>query len=72
MLHQIRLKLNLKSFEGEIKNIQGDIDDISKVSELGERFANLDVYKSGLEKLGEACDYINKLQDELEKNSRTY
>ena len=64
---KVKAESEKKSFEGEIKNIQGDIDDISKVSELGERFANLDVYKSGLEKLGEACDYINKLQDELER-----
>lgn len=56
-----------KSFEKDIKNIQGDIDDITKVSELSERFANLDPYMAGLEKLGGACDYIQKLNDELER-----
>ena len=64
---KVKAETEKKSFESDIKNIQGDIDNISKVSELSERFANLEVYKSGLEKLGDACDYITKLQDELER-----
>lgn len=54
-----------KSFENDIKNIQKDIDDITKASELTERFSNLDKYMAGLEKLGNACEYIKKINDEL-------
>ena len=54
-----------RNFELNIKSIQSDIDDITRASELRERFDNIDVYIPGLEKLGEAVSLINKLKEEL-------
>ena len=56
-----------KSFEKNIKDIQKDIDDISKASELSERFANIDTFTPGLEKLGESLTLIDNLKQELKK-----
>ena len=56
-----------KSFEKEITIIQGDIDDISKASELSERFSNLDSYMPGLEKLGKSVSLLDDLKEELNK-----
>jgi hypothetical protein len=56
-----------KSFASESNEIQSDIDKIAKVSELSERFANLDAYLPGLKKLGESTTYIDKLNAELKR-----
>ena len=56
-----------KSFEKEITIIQGDIDEISKASELSERFSNLDSYMPGLEKLGRSVSLLDDLKEELNK-----
>lgn len=52
--------------EEDIANLQTDIDDITKASELTDRFANLEEFEAGLKKLGNSCDYITKLNKELE------
>lgn len=56
-----------KSFEKEITIIQGDIDEISKASELSERFSNLDSYMPGLKKLGNSVSLLDNLKEELKK-----
>jgi hypothetical protein len=56
-----------KSFASESNEIQSDIDEIAKVSELSERFANLDAYLPGLKKLGDSTTYIDKLNAELKR-----
>ncbi len=56
-----------KSFEKNIKDIQKDIDDISKASELNERFANIDTFMPGLEKLGNSVNLLENLKSELKK-----
>ncbi len=56
-----------KSFEKEITIIQGDIDEISKASELSERFSNLDSYIPGLKKLGNSVSLLDDLKKELDK-----
>ncbi|MBR1416963.1 MAG: hypothetical protein IJ572_04020 [Bacilli bacterium] len=56
-----------KSFEKDITNIQSDIDDITKASEISDRFSNLDSYMPGLEKLGKSVSLIESLKNELAK-----
>jgi len=56
-----------ENFEKEITNIQNDIDDITKASEISDRFSNLDGYMPGLEKLGKSVNLLQQLKDELNK-----
>lgn len=56
-----------KKIETDITDIQGDIDSITKASELSDRFDKLDDYELGLSKLGGAVEYIKKIQEELSR-----
>ena len=56
-----------KNFEDEITHIQGDIDDITKASEVSDRFSDLEAYMPGLEKVGQSVSLLNSLKEELEK-----
>lgn len=56
-----------RNYESEITKIQSDIDEISKASELSDRFSNLESYKLGLEKLGKAVSLLDSLKEELNK-----
>ena len=56
-----------QSYEKDITNIQSDIDEITKASEISDRFSNLDSYMPGLRKLGKSVTLIESLKEELNK-----
>lgn len=60
-----KIEEDKKKIETDITEIQKDIDSITKASELTDRFNNVEDYEQGLKKLGNSCDYIKKIQEEL-------
>ena len=56
-----------KNFEEEITHVQNDIDDITKASEVSDRFSDLEAYMPGLEKVGKSVSLLNSLKEELDK-----
>lgn len=66
-LNKSKAEEEKNTFEKEITNVQSDIDDITKASEISDRFSNLDEYMPGLKKLGKMVSLLDNLKDELSK-----
>ena len=49
-----------KNFEEEITHVQSDIDDITKASEVSDRFSDLEAYMPGLEKVGKSVSLLKR------------